>query len=75
MKNIKKKEIGIYGSWAGNPKGVQEDITKCIESVMSDGEWIPHQCNFKRGYGENELYCKRHAKRIEENKKFIQHYE
>ena len=54
-------EKRIYGQWAGNPKGREEDIVRCIESVSNDG-FLFHQCRRKRGYGKDGLYCKQHAK-------------
>jgi len=54
----------VYGSCAGNPKGIPEDKTKCIKEVWpSSGGWIPYQCTRKRGYGKGRLYCKQHAKK------------
>jgi len=52
-----------YGSWAGNPNGVPEDSTRCIESVSDQGGFLFHQCLRKRGYGPDGLYCKQHAKK------------
>ena len=51
----------IYGQWAGNPKGVPEDETRCIESIW--GMWdMGRQCLRKRGHGPEGLYCKQHGK-------------
>ena len=50
----------LYNKWAGNPKGVKEDKTLCIEEIFRG--FVPHQCNRKRGYGEKGLFCKQHAK-------------
>ncbi len=58
--------IRRYGQWAGDPEGQAEDKTQCIEGVM--GDWQSYQCMRKRGYGEDGLYCKQHAK-IKEGKK------
>jgi len=52
-----------YGRWAGNPKGYPEDPERCIERVLPKGEWISRQCQRKRGYGLDGLYCKQHAKK------------
>ena len=55
-----------YGMWAGNSAGVIEDMTCCTEEVYpTEGFGIPHQCNRKRGYGANGLYCKQHARMAE----------
>lgn len=56
----------IYGAWTGDPEGRPEDPTRCIEKVwppMWDGG-PPYQCQRKRGYGPDGLYCKQHAKKI-----------
>ena len=50
----------IYNQWAGNPKGIPEDTTRCIAEVW-DG-FLSYQCSRKRGYGPNGEYCKQHAK-------------
>lgn len=54
----------IYGEWAGNPKGIPENITRCIEEVWPAGcrSYVSYQCHRKRGYGKDGLYCKQHAK-------------
>ena len=57
-----KKTKRIYGAWAGNEKGQSEDVTRCIKEVWPTSGWIPYQCQRKRGYGKNGLYCKQHAK-------------
>lgn len=50
-----------YGQWAGCPKGVAEDVSRCIESIHDN--YLFHQCARKRGFGKDGLYCKQHAKR------------
>lgn len=53
-----------YGDWAGDPKGVPEDVLRCVVEVWPqtrDAGWIPWQCQRKRGYGKDGLYCKQHA--------------
>lgn len=50
-----------YGQWAGNEAGIAEDKIKCVAEVGWD-EFITRQCQRKRGYGPNDLYCKQHAK-------------
>lgn len=51
----------VYGQWAGNPKGTQEDPTRCVEEVCSGGrEMTFYQCLRKRGHGPDGLYCKQH---------------
>lgn len=52
----------IYNQWAGNPKGVEENETQCIEEVSDAVGWGHHQCTRKRGYGKNDWFCKQHAK-------------
>ena len=59
-------EPRIYGKWAGNPKGIPEHTAKCIEEVYGTcgyTAYVPYQCNRKRGYGKDGLYCKQHAKK------------
>ena len=51
-----------YGQWAGNPDGVREDPTRCIQEVYPRMEWHPSQCLRKRGHGPDGLYCKQHGK-------------
>ena len=61
-------EPRIYGAWAGNPKGVKQNSEQCIEEIYpKDGQWIPWQCKRKKGFGEDGLYCKQHAKRHPES--------
>lgn len=52
-----------YGEWAGNPRGIREDITRCIEEVSPPPGWISKQCTRKRGHGPAGEYCAQHAKR------------
>lgn len=47
-----------YNVWAGNPAGVAEDLTRCIESVWD--KFHSHQCERKRGRGPDGLYCAVH---------------
>ena len=66
-----------YGVWAGNPQGVPEDKTKCVEEVptrtwgMENMRWAAvagwrkycySQCSRKRGHGPGGLYCAQHEK-------------
>lgn len=56
-----------YGCWAGNPDGTPEDITLCIVQVQErDPCGFDHQCFRKRGHGKDGLYCKQHARMIEQ---------
>lgn len=57
-----------YGSWAGNPKGSEEDPVRCAVQVPDAQDWIPHQCNNKRGKGPDGLCCTQHAKMIEQGR-------
>jgi hypothetical protein len=56
-------EQRIYDQWAGNPKGIPEDKSKCFESVSDGTGFHFYQCRRKRGHGKDGLYCKQHAKR------------
>ena len=55
-----------YGKWVGNPKGIKEDLTKCIETVYHKDILNFLQCTKKRGNGPDLEYCKTHAKIIYE---------
>jgi hypothetical protein len=60
-------EKRIYDKWAGNPKGIPEDVTRCIETVSTGAGWHLTQCSLKRCHGAEGLYCKRHARKHERN--------
>lgn len=47
-----------YGAWAGNPRGVAPDYSRCCEEVWPNQ--IAAQCGWKRGYGPDKAYCKQH---------------
>ncbi len=50
-----------YGQWARNEKGYPEDTTRCIKEVHEQGRGGGfYQCQNKRGYGPDGLYCKKH---------------
>jgi hypothetical protein len=49
-----------YDIWAGNPKGIPEDPTRCIQEVPDWSGWHVYQCFRKRKVG---LYCTQHAKK------------
>ena len=53
-----------YDLWTGNPKGIPEDKTQCVEAVYDSTRWHQRQCSRKRGHGPNGEYCKQHAKRF-----------
>lgn len=55
-----------YDEWAGNPKGVPEDKTRCVAEVSHFTGWHSFQCRRKRGYGPKGEYCKQHAKKFTE---------
>ncbi len=57
----KKRELKVYGVWAGNSRGVKEDETMCVKTVHDTG-YLSHgrQCSRKRGHGKDGLYCKQH---------------
>lgn len=66
------KKLRIYGAWAGNPKGITEDTSRCIEEVWPRNHgWVPHQCQRPRGHGPDGLYCKQHARKEEERLAYI----
>ena len=47
-------------------KGRLEDTFKCICSVSDSRGWYSYQCNRRRGYGPEGLFCKYHAKHEDE---------
>lgn len=53
-----------YANWAGNPKGIAEDLDCCVETVYGKGRFVPGQCSRKRGHGPNGEFCKQHAKAL-----------
>lgn len=64
-KKAAKKKLRRYRQWAGQPNGIPEDTTRCIESVADGGRSVlSHQCNRKRGHGPGGNYCAQHAKRF-----------
>jgi hypothetical protein len=64
----------VYDKWGGNPKGIPEDPTRCIEEVVDWSGWHYFQCSRKRGYGPNGEYCKQHAKKIEKRKQWEEEF-
>ena len=50
-----------YGDWAGNPKGVPENMKRCAAEVSDEVGWHHHQCRRKRGYGSDGALCRQHA--------------
>ena len=61
--NQKDEEPRVYDKSGVNPKGIPEDKTRCIAEVTAWSGWHSYQCQRKRGYGQDGLYCKQHAKR------------
>ena len=52
-----------YDLWAGNPKGIAEDKSRCVKSVQDFSGWHFYQCKRKRGFGFEGLYCLQHSKK------------
>ncbi len=53
-----------YNEWAGNPNGSSYLVGWCAYEVFRT---LPgHQCYRKDGYGPERLYCKQHAKIVQE---------
>lgn len=51
--------------WAGNPNGMAEVETRCVEEIHESGRGgMFRQCDRKRGFGPDELYCKKHAEQF-----------
>ncbi len=55
-------EARVYGRWAGNPNGILEDVTRCVEAVYGHRDYHSRQCSRTRGHGPDGLYCKQHGK-------------
>ncbi len=53
----------VYNQWAGDPKGIEEDITRCAVTVYGR-----YQCQRRRGHGPGGILCAQHAKRLAEGK-------
>lgn len=56
-------EAHIYGRWSGNPKGHAYRPGRCAYSVWRN--FISGQCSRIWGHGPGGLYCKQHAKMVE----------
>ena len=62
-----------YGTWAGQPRGVPADPSRCCVSVYPNERGpIPHQCNRKRGFGPEGAYCRQHEPSAEAARKGAQ---
>lgn len=45
----------------GRNGGLAEDPSRCVFAVWPNDRWpMPHQCNRKRGFGPDGLYCRQH---------------
>ena len=65
-KTLKKARKEIYGRWAGFPEGHKYEEGKCAYAVWESGRgMLHHQCFRNNGYGPAKLYCKQHAKMVE----------
>jgi hypothetical protein len=65
MDDIKKRQYGITSA---NSRGTPEDKTRCIAAVWGGYRGMfEHQCFRKRGHGKDGLYCKQHAKGLEDH--------
>lgn len=53
-----------YGEWAGLPTGTPYKEGKCAYEMWS--HIYSRQCSRENGYGPGGLYCKQHAKKLEE---------
>ena len=47
--------------------GVLEYVKYCIVEVPDPHVWQGHQCFRKRGHGPDGLYCRQHAKMVEQD--------
>ena len=58
-----------YGDSSLCPGGMQERTDRCIAEVSEPPHYIHRsQCLRKRGHGPDGLYCKQHAKMVEEGR-------
>lgn len=56
-----------YGSWAGNSRGHAYNPYFCAMEIQGGPRGFTfYQCNRKNGHGPEGLYCKQHAKKIQE---------
>lgn len=53
-----------YNEWSGNPTGWPYQDDRCAYEVSD--RWLTRQCRFNPGHGPAKLYCKQHAKKVEE---------
>lgn len=60
IEEARKEEYGPHYRSASYVEG------RCVEGVRRNGSWGNVQCSRKNGYGPGGLYCKQHAKQIEE---------
>ncbi len=65
-KTLEEAHKTRYNSWAGNPKGTLYKDKYCAYDVWLSTGWTSHQCSRKNGHGPAGLYCKQHAKMVEE---------
>ena len=54
-----------YGQWAGNMGGNKYKPEYCAYEVW---QYYSRQCSRKNGHGSDGLYCKQHAKILEDTK-------
>ena len=66
-KTIEEARKIKYNSWAGNPNGNKYDERYCAYEVSGGGRMMLfYQCSRLNGHGPDGLYCKQHAKMIED---------
>jgi len=69
IKTLEEAKKYRYGQWAGNPEGQKYQEGRCAYEVQDSVSGRFYQCLRKNGYGINDLYCKQHAKIVEEELK------
>ena len=57
-----------YDTWPGNPRGLVEIRTQCVVEVSTNWGLHRYQCARKRGHGPDGLFCKQHAKMVDDGK-------
>ncbi len=64
-KTIEEAKRYRYGTWSGNPEGRSYIPARCAWEVLNGH--LFYQCSRKNSHGPASLYCKQHARIIEED--------
>ncbi len=63
-KTLEEAKNYKYNEWAGNPGGVSYSEEYCAYEIWQN--MLTYQCSRKPQYGSDNLYCKQHARMIED---------